>query len=611
MSETIKPDAPPLRDSAPRALWALNTGAVVVAALYFGQELLVPLVLAGLLAFVLAPIVRLLQRGRLPRVAAVLLAVAIAFGMIGLLGVVVWHQAALLAAHMQEYERAITAKLARLAAHQGVIGTLARSIDPATGADGGGAMAGASTAVLARRFAQPLLGPLGTAGVALLFTLFILLNTEDLRDRFVRLVGRQGLHRTISALNDAGRRLSRYFLSQLTINALFGVWIAAALWFAGIPGALLWGVLAMLMRFVPFLGTFVSLTPPLVIAAAATPGWGSVVIVAVLFLGSEAIMGQVIEPLVYGHNTGVSPLAIIVATSFWALIWGFVGLLIATPLTVCLVVMGRHVESLSFFDVMFGDASPLLPSETFYQRALEGRAAALHPAARAHIAASSSADYYDNVALPGLIFAQRDRARDALAFERLEAVHAQVDAFLHALPLPAPHEAVDVPAAWRADGAILCLPGRGHLDDLAAAMAVRVLQEAGFGARLAPNAILDSSDDTALDPERVQLCCLSVLEDSATDTSIRLFVRRMQRRLPGAAITVGLWHAAGDSPMLAALRAKGDQEHLVLSIGELLAYARAIASAQSEPPPAVPDPTVPDPGMPNPGAPLQEEPSHA
>ncbi len=560
---------------------------VVVAALYFGQELFVPLVLAGLLAFILAPLAGLLQRAHVPRAIAVLSAVVLAFGAIGLLGAVVAHQIGQLAAGLPRYEATVLAKWHRLTDTGGLLAPLIGDLGlPGNAGLEGAPFSRGAVISLAERFAQPVLSPLATAGVVLVFVLFILLYSEDLRDRFVRLVGRQDLHRTIFALNDAGRRLSRYFLSQLLLNASFGTWIGVGLLLIGLPGAVLWGILAMLMRFVPFIGIFIAVVPPLAIATASAPGWSPAILVLALFLGSELVMGQVIEPQVYGHNTGLSPIAVIVATGFWALIWGAVGLLLATPLTVCLVVIGRHVEQLAFFDVMLGDTSPLTPAETFYQRALEGRSLKLARSARAQIAAASRAEYYDDVALPALRLAQCDRVRDTLAFERLESVHQQIDLLLRALnPSLASGAARDtvpgraeIPQSWRRADAVLCVPGRGQLDDLAASMAGQTLQEAGFGARCEPNLILDGAGVLDFDLSSVRLCCLSVLEAGASPAAVRYFVRRTIRVMPKATIVVGLWKETGDSALLAALRSEGGNEHLVLSIGELLAFMRAICN---------------------------------
>jgi predicted PurR-regulated permease PerM len=442
----------------------------------------------------------------------------------------------------------------------------------------------ASGLAIARTLATPLLGPLTTAGVVLLFTIFILLSNEDLRDRLVRLVGRQDLHRTILAMNDAAKRLSRYFLFQLGLNSSFGTLIALCLWWAGLPNPILWGILAALMRFVPFIGIFIALVPPLLLAVAVVPGWTLAIIVFALFLGTEMVMGQVVEPLIYGHSTGLSPIAVIVATAFWAFLWGPVGLLLATPLTVCLVVIGRHVQPLAFLDVILGDTPPLEPPETFYQRALEGHASDLAPAARAQIAATSRSDYYDKVALRGLALAQRDLARDALAFERLEEIHVQITKLLKELEgVDRPSEPVrtTLPHDWQASGAVVCIPGRGQLDDLAATMAAQVLKSASFGATVEPNLVLGSTDPANVDLSIARLCCLSVLEDGSTASGIRYFVRRMRKKMPDANVVVCLWQAPADSALLAELRSTGEEEHLVLSIGELMALAQALSARRA------------------------------
>ncbi|MFC7692541.1 AI-2E family transporter [Paeniroseomonas aquatica] len=228
-----------------------------------------------------------------------------------------------------------------------------------------------------RRVAEPLIGPLATAGIVVILVIFILLYREDLRDRLIRLAGARDLHRTMAAMDDAAYRLSRFFLAQTGMNTAFGLLISGALWLIGVPNPLLWGFVAALMRFVPFIGVFVTVTGPILMALAVDPGWTMLVWVLVLFGVSELLMGQVFEPLVFGHSTGLSPIAVIAAATFWTWLWGPIGLLLAVPLTVCLVVLGRHVERLEFLEVMLGDQPPLDPEETFYQRALAGDASAL------------------------------------------------------------------------------------------------------------------------------------------------------------------------------------------------------------------------------------------
>ena len=589
--------------------------AVVVAALYFGRDLLIPLVLAVLLAFVLAPIVVLLQRARLPQAPAVLVAVALAFTIIGGIGTVVGGQATTLAASLPSYQATIQEKMRFLATGTELLERLSSSfhsllggggaevrvgpaqagvavVPPSSLAEPGGGLGASSALVVVRTIAQPLLGPLASVGVVIVFVIFVLLSREDLRDRLVRLVGRKDLHRTILAMNDAARRLSRYFLIQLALNTGFGAFIAAGLWFAGLPNPLLWGILAGLMRFVPFIGSFIAVAPPFLLALAVMPGWSLALLVLALFLLGDMAMGQVIEPLLYGHSTGLSPIAIILSAAFWTFLWGPVGLLIATPLTVCLVVVGRHVESLAFLEVMLGDSPPLEPAETFYQRALEGHSKELAAQAQKTISGSSLAQYYDQVAMRGLALAQADLSRDTLAFERLEAIHRQIEALLSTLAAGGDARTRQPAAApapeWQTDGAVVCIPGRGQLDDLAAIMAVQVLQDAGFAARRESNAILGATREDPANIGSARLCCLSVLEQGSSASGIRYLLRRIQRRMPDAAVVVCLWHAAGTSPLLGALRAEGSEETIVLSLGELVALARAISARrpQSAPSPA-------------------------
>ncbi len=575
--------------TASRSAAVLNAGAIVVAALYLGRDLLVPVVLAALLAFVLAPAVTLLQRARLGKAPAVLITVALAFVAIYAIGSVVGRQVTELATSLPSYRTTIEQKMQSLAVGGTAMEQFGSSIQSVLGGTSGAAAPIApgapelgvpSAMVIARSVVQPLLGPLATIGVVLVFVVFVLLYREDLRDRLVRLVGRQDLHRTILAMNDAARRLSRYFLIQLALNAGFGVFITAGLWFTALPNPVLWGIIAAFMRFVPYVGSLIALAPPFLLALAVAPGWSLAVAVFLLFIVTDTVMGQIIEPLLYGHSTGLSPIAVIFSAAFWAFLWGPVGLLLATPLTVCLVVIGRHVQPLAFLEVMLGDRPPLEPAETFYQRALEGNAKELTRQAHAMVVQDSLAAYYDRVVMPGLALAQGDLSRDALAFERLEAIHQQVETLLAGLPQ---RQEASMPAAgWELAGAVVCIPGRGPLDDLAATMAMQVLQSAGFGACRQSNLVLGAGRDTDLTLTSARLCCLSVLDQGSSPSSIRYLLRRIQRQMPHAAIVVCLWQAAGSSSMLGALRAQGEEETIVLSVGELIALTRAISARRPQ-----------------------------
>jgi PAS domain S-box-containing protein len=251
-----------------------------------------------------------------------------------------------------------------------------------------------------------------------------LLQREDIRDRFLRLAGTADLQRSTAALDDAATRLGRFFLMQLLLNTGFGIVIVAALFAIGVPNAVLWGILAGVMRFVPFVGSLIAAFFPVAVAAAADPGWSMPLMTAGLFLVAEPAAGQIIEPLVYGQRTGLSPVAVVLSTLFWTLLWGPVGLLLATPLTVCLVVLGKHIEGLKFIDVLLGDEPPLLAEERFYQRLLSGDATDAADNAEDQLKTQSLSAYYDAVAVKALVLAQTDAAEGKLSDERQQKIRA-------------------------------------------------------------------------------------------------------------------------------------------------------------------------------------------
>src|SRR5438270_3878261 len=261
---------------------------------------------------------------------------------------------------------------------------------------------------------SPLLHPLATTGIIVIFVIFILLQREDLRNRLIRLAGSHDLQRTTAALDDAASRLSRLFLIQLLLNGSFGIIIGTGLWVIGVPSAILWGILAAVLRFVPYIGAAIAAAFPLALAVAVDPTWSMLLWALALFLVVEPVVGHVIEPMVYGHSTGLSPVAVVASATFWTALWVPIGLVLATPLTVCLVVLGRHVERLEFLDVMFGDRPALSPPEIFYQRMLAGDPAEAVDKAEEFLKERPLSTYYDEVALPGLKLAQNDVARGAL-----------------------------------------------------------------------------------------------------------------------------------------------------------------------------------------------------
>jgi len=422
-----------------------------------------------------------------------------------------------------------------------------------------------------RSLIAPLISPLATTGIIVIFVIFILIQREDLRNRLIRLAGSHDLQRTTAALDDAGSRLSRLFLNQLLINTGFGILIGAGLWLIGIPSAVLWGILAAVLRFVPYIGSIIAAAFPLALAVAVDPGWSMLAWTAVLFFVVEPGIGQIVEPMVYGRSTGLSPVAVVVSATFWTALWGPIGLVLATPLTVCLVVLGRHVERLAFLDVMFGDRPALSPPEIFYQRMLAGDPTEATEKAEEFLKERSLSSYYDEVAIKGLQLAQSDLERDVLDQSRLGKVRDTVIEFVNDLSDQTDQEPTDeratadaeaaaaveaavepihadlpilqrdqLPIEWQGDNPVLCIAGRTALDEAAGIMFAQLCNVHGLRTRVEGPEALSTSNIFRLESDGVVLVCLSYL-NASNPAQIRYAVRRLRRKLPGARIMVGLW----------------------------------------------------------------------
>jgi hypothetical protein len=276
-------------------------------------------------------------------------------------------------------------------------------------------------------------GPLGRASIVLIVMVFVLLEHEALRDRFIRLLGGSDLRRTTQAFNDAGARLSRFFVSQLAVNVGVGAAVWLGLMLVGLPHGMLWGVLTMLLRFVPYVGVFIAAGSAALVGAAVDPGWTLMFETLGLFAAVELLASQGVEPQLYGHSTGLSPLSVVVAAIFWSWIWGPIGLLVSTPLTLCLVVAGRHIKGLNFLDVLLGDTPALSMSERFYQRAISGDAEEIVTAARTYLKRRSFARYCDKILLPALQLAAADLGKHSITPEQQAMVKSTIARVIEAL----------------------------------------------------------------------------------------------------------------------------------------------------------------------------------
>jgi predicted PurR-regulated permease PerM len=588
----------PLRARGMRAEVALGVLAVlgIVAALYFAKAIFLPFVLAMLLTFLLAPAVRLLRGWGLPRAVAVAVVVAVAFVFIGGCGALVGQQVNQLAQKLPAYQFNIEEKIRSLrSATAG--GTLDRistflgdlnqeirrkdegtSRSPATSPDDSQKapmpveirQPEATPAQTIRQVLEPMVDPLATAGLVAIFVVFFLLQRQDLRDRLVRLAGTHDLQRTTEALDDGAQRLSRYFLAQTFLNVLFGMIVGAGLTFIGVPNPVLFGILAMVLRFVPYIGALIAAALPLALAIAVDPGWTMTLLTVGLFAVVEPLIGQVVEPLVYGRSTGLTPVAVILAATFWTWLWGPIGLLLSTPLTVCLGVLGRHIRWLQFLDIMIGEDAPLTPAQTFYQRALAGDPDEAVDHAEQMLKRGPLSVCYDEMVLQALILAQVDVRRGVLDAKQVEQINEVVRELVAELSdredatpqrsaeektqheAPPPPEPRDLPPE-RAGPSVLCIGGRGPFDDAAAAMLVQLLEKHGVRARLEPDRAVTSSNIVRLDSAGVAMVCLSYFELGNSPAHLRHSIRRIRRQMPKAKVLAGLWghegnQAAGERP---------------------------------------------------------------
>ena len=433
---------------------SLLPAILVMATLYFGREVFVPLALAALLSFLLVPVSALLERWGMRRTPAGLLVVFLSLVAVTALGWVMLGQIYNLAVELPQYKENINQKIESLHLHSAgrLSNTLAMLAEETKQLRGDASPATTtvlpdaprphirnrsktasepskdqlsgqtdqpvtvrveqpeeSVATLVNRTIAPLIHPLTTTFVVVVFLAFMLVGREDLRDRGIRLAGRGRMQVTTSAMEDAGRRVGRYLRMQLIVNVAFGFIAGSCLWLIGVPNPLLWGLLICLLRFVPFIGIFLAAAGPLFLSIAVSPHWGVVLWTALLFLVLELITGNIVEPLLYSSSTGLSPIAVLIAAIFWTLLWGLPGLLLSTPLTVCLVVIGRQVPHLQYLDVLFGDETALPPPERFYQRLLSSNNHEARALLDGLFAAKSKELVYDSVVIPVLTLIEESR----------------------------------------------------------------------------------------------------------------------------------------------------------------------------------------------------------
>ncbi|HEX5413885.1 MAG TPA: AI-2E family transporter [Terriglobia bacterium] len=609
------------RSPASSELLTLIAVIVVIAVLYFAREVLVPMALAVLLSFLLTPVVVQLEKARLGRIPAVLMVLVLAVALVVAGGWGLAGQLTEIVDHLPTYTANIQKKIQSLHSSGG----LNRAINAVKGLNdelsapgperrGARGHSQVSHASKERGISSPenpmpakveastngfkylrgLLGPaasiLARVVIVIVFTLFMLAKREDLRNRVIRLASKGQLNLMTQALDDASTRISRYLLLQLLVNSSYGVLFGLGLYLLGIPHALLWGVLGGILRFIPYFGTLIGAVFPIALALAVFPGWSHALYVLGLYLVIELIIAYVMEPWLYGVHTGISPFAILVAAVFWTMLWGPVGLILSVPLTVCLMVMGRHIPHLEFIGILLGDEPVLAPAANFYQRLLAMDLEEARDIARAYLKEKPLGSLYQSVLIPALSLEEQDRHAGSLDQEteaficqgikelieefgestQKEALTAETDG------KAAPGAAVEPLIDTRLSSVhIICVPARDDSDAMIALMLAQLLDRAGYDAKsLAIGAVEDMLEKAV--EQKARVVCVSALPPFALGQA-RSLCRRLRTRLPELKIVLGLWNFEGGVSKAQERVGTGYADRVVTTLSDVLGQVHQLA----------------------------------
>lgn len=591
----------------------IPTVILVVAVLYFARDVLIPLTVAILLAFLLTPAVKWLERRGMPRSLASVLVMVMALAVLVSITWALEHQFVDVVAQLPHYRQNIQNKLRRFEgvfqsriskASAEVEATLkdAATTAPAAPAQGGAAAFDESTGqswtaapgtadnpLVVKQYSEPwivpqivgqysglIFSPLTTAGLVLVFAAFILFNRTDLRDRILLLVGDARMNVTTQALDEASTRITKYLQMQSAINFCYGVCVGLGLWTIGrfshegqFPNALLWAFLAVVLRFLPYLGPWIAAALPLVLSLVLFKSLGVFVATASLYVGLEIVTGNFVEPWLYGSSTGMSAVAILASAVFWTWLWGPIGLLLATPLSVCLVVLGKYVPHLHFLAVMLGDDQALEPSVLLYQRLLaldheEATELLLH-----YRKTNGLEDLYEQVMIPALMMAEKDRYSGMLDADQERFVWQSMRELLdesaeaQKKETPVPAQPVESPVA------VLCLPANSQADEIVGLMLAQLLEFRGQRTVVAPQGSLASEMLDLIETHKSPVVCISATPPAALAHS-RYLCKRLYLRFPDLPAVIGLWTSKIE-PKTAVERLACDQVRPVITLAAAIA----------------------------------------
>lgn len=579
-----------------------------VAALYWAQKVLIPISLAILLSFILNPLVVSLQKSRIGRVPAVILVVFMTFGVLGATGVAITHEVngllAELPAHKENIRRKIlelreTGKGTVFEKFQQTVQELTQEImqeqQQADEVVKEPIDVRIQTSGLSR--VQATLGPaaevLADVALVIVLVIFILVQREDLRNRLVRLVAHGRLISATHAIDEASRRISRYLLSQVLVNAGFGLLLSLCLALVGVPYAFLWGFLAGVLRFIPYVGSWVALAMLVAFSFVIFPQWARPLITLGIFLALEVVTANVVEPLVFGHSTGISAVALLVAAAFWTWLWGPIGLILSTPITACLVVLGKYVADLEFFDVLLGDQPVLETHIRYYQRLLARDQDEATDLVEEFLSSHPVEAVYDEILIPALVAAKRDKGRGELSDEDERFILAVTRDLIDDLtggraamePAPAAetaeHDGQETPEQPKT--LVLGCPAQDEEDELALRMFRALLQPAGFEVEVLSSTLLTAEVIARVNQDKPAVLCIGSLPPGGL-TRARFLGKRLHAELPSLTILVGRWGCQEDLKQAADRLRAGGATHvgqsLIESRNQAVPLAQALAHTQ-------------------------------
>lgn len=581
-------------DSRPSGLAAAAYAVLIVAALHYAKGLFLPLSLAALLSLLLLPLVKGVERSGLGRIPSILVVALAAFLAVGAFGWITIRQVSELGKNLPEYKGRVIAKAGSL----GYLGKGLKELQAALAE-----VENKVTAPAAERDVAPtpvvvvpspskpldLIGravvsgidPLGTTVFVLILSIFILIYHVDLMERLVHMVGDSRVNATTQTVTEAVRGVSRYLFLQTALNAGFGILVAIGLRALGLPHAFLLGMLAALFKFVPYVGTWAAALLPFLLSVAISDGWSRPVAILGGWLALESLSEHVVEPWVYGSQTGMSPLAVILSAFFWTWMWGGSGLLLATPLTVSLVVLGKHLPQFSFLQTLLGSEAPLEPNKVqLYRRLLALDQQEAVELVDRFQAEKPPHEVYDELLLPALCMAESDRQRGLLDEEREEAILENISALLQ--DLGEKFEETGKPEAEASTSLfvprIVCLPAARPADRVAAAMVTHLLAGKDWRVDTVPESATVGGKVDFLAGEETHLVVISAVPPSSL-IQVRYLYKRVRRLHPKVAIVIGLWNDPGDPESLRKRVAVGADAHVVTTLAEAVDQIRRIRAS--------------------------------